>query len=53
MGIGRSNPRSFDILEHILRAMPPFLNSVMFCKEQDLKSCVAGVWGLFFNQYHT
>lgn len=35
MGIGRANPRSFDILEHILRAVPPFLNHVIFCKSQD------------------
>lgn len=37
MGIGRPNPRSVDILEHIARALPPSLNPVMFqfCKSQD------------------
>lgn len=37
---------SFDILQHIPRAMPPFLNPVMLCKSQDPEkevSCVAGI----------
>lgn len=37
MDIGRSNPRSIDILEYIPRALPPSLNLVLFqlCKSQD------------------
>lgn len=38
-GIGRPNPRSVDILEHIARALPPSLNPVkfQFCKSQILE----------------
>lgn len=52
MDIGRSNPRSVDILEDISRVLPPSVNPVMlqFCKSQDPekeRSCGAGMGASF------
>lgn len=53
MGIGRPNPRSVDILEHVARTLPLSLNPVMlqFFKSQDLEE--EGSGGGWFSTYST